>query len=236
MSLSKHVGERVKRYRKQNNYTVQELADLIHKSKSTLSKYEHGLVVIDIDTLEEISRALNVSIYQLIDLPFTMPADVKKPDSPLMDLFNAPIVYMYFFDGRLRQMNRSVLEIHGSGENEYVMMYLDVKNLSAYRDCRCLFQGYRYNYHSLVRYSLINCANSLEEVMIYILNPMGNFNEVTGMLSGLSSKPLMPISIKCIFSPYKLKEDDELIQKLHLNKTEAASMRRINMFTVYPDI
>ena len=67
MTIKEHVGARIHLYRKQQNLTLEQLAFLLDKSISTVSKYETGKISIDIETLYAISKILQVSIEQLID-------------------------------------------------------------------------------------------------------------------------------------------------------------------------
>ena len=47
------VGERIRRERKNRRMTLQQLADRIHKSRASMSKYEKGEVSLDVETLTE---------------------------------------------------------------------------------------------------------------------------------------------------------------------------------------
>ena len=47
--------------------TIRDLADRIHKSRSTVSKYETGEISLDMVTLFHIAAVLQVSPNQLID-------------------------------------------------------------------------------------------------------------------------------------------------------------------------
>lgn len=67
MTIKEHVGLRIHLYRKKQNLTLEQLAFLLDKSISTVSKYETGKISIDIETLYDISKILHVSIEQLID-------------------------------------------------------------------------------------------------------------------------------------------------------------------------
>ena len=53
-----YVGAQIRRYRKNRQMTLQQLADRIHKSRASVSKYETGEVSLDIVTLTEIARVL----------------------------------------------------------------------------------------------------------------------------------------------------------------------------------
>lgn len=67
-AYSKQTGERIRMYRKMKSMTLQQLADRIHKSRASVSKYENGEIAMDIETLGEIARVLQVSPGQLLDL------------------------------------------------------------------------------------------------------------------------------------------------------------------------
>ena len=62
-----HVGSRIRLYRKVKHYTLTDLAERIHKSKATLSKYEIGEITVDVETLFDIAAALGITVQQLID-------------------------------------------------------------------------------------------------------------------------------------------------------------------------
>ena len=68
------VKDKIKRIRTQKNKSTYELADIISKngfkiSQSAISKIENGRKKIDIETLKEIAKALEVSVDDLIGYP-----------------------------------------------------------------------------------------------------------------------------------------------------------------------
>ena len=67
--INKQIGDNIRIFRKKRNLTLNELSGLVHKSKSTLSKYEKGEISIDIETLYEIADALQIHVEQLIYCP-----------------------------------------------------------------------------------------------------------------------------------------------------------------------
>ena len=78
-NIRKHTGERIRQYRHSRNLTLQQLADSIHKSRSTVSKYETGDLALDIETLAEIADILQVSPNQLLD--YQPPHKEPLPDT-----------------------------------------------------------------------------------------------------------------------------------------------------------
>ena len=65
--VNQHIGNRIRNFRKMKKLTIQQLADMIHKSRATVSKYETGEITLDIETLYDISSALDVDLNQLTD-------------------------------------------------------------------------------------------------------------------------------------------------------------------------
>lgn len=56
--INEHVGARIRKYRKSRGITLQQLADQIHKSRASVSKYDAGEISLDIETLFEIAEML----------------------------------------------------------------------------------------------------------------------------------------------------------------------------------
>ncbi len=62
-----NVHNKIKQLRINRNMTQQQLADAISKTLSTVKKYETGQIMLNIDTLYDISKALNVDIKYFFD-------------------------------------------------------------------------------------------------------------------------------------------------------------------------
>ena len=77
--------------------TLQQLADRIHKSRASVSKYETGEVSLDIVTLTEIARVLEVQPGQLVDLPVQEEEGTGSlPQTADQPVFQARRLYFYF--------------------------------------------------------------------------------------------------------------------------------------------
>ena len=59
-----NIGSKIKYFREKRGFTQQELATKIHKTKSSLQKYENNQTSITIDILEDIANALDMSLVQ----------------------------------------------------------------------------------------------------------------------------------------------------------------------------
>ena len=104
-SFSYHVGQRIKKYRKSRGYTIEQFSAMINKSKATVSKYENGTITIDVETLYDIARALDIDLKCFID--YQPPVFHAQSVLPKNFYFNQPRAYMYYYDGRVRQLVRS---------------------------------------------------------------------------------------------------------------------------------
>ena len=60
------LGEKLSLLRKQNGYSQEELADKLHIARQTVSKWENGLAVPELDGLVS-SFILTVSLFSCID-------------------------------------------------------------------------------------------------------------------------------------------------------------------------
>jgi transcriptional regulator with XRE-family HTH domain len=61
------LGNKVKYYRKNRELTQAQLSELINKDVSTISKIETNVAKPSLNTLKEISKALNVELVDLLD-------------------------------------------------------------------------------------------------------------------------------------------------------------------------
>ncbi len=227
--VSTHVGKQIRLYRKIKGLTMEELAGRIHKTKSTVSKYESGEIVIDVGALADVARALDVEIGQLLDYSVLE----KKPAEPRGSLA-ADETFLYFYDGRSSRATTSLIRINSGGEQTSAVMYFDIASVHAPEDCRALYYG-TVEYHDiLTSYSLVNQSNALECVSIYAMNPMENRTQTYGLLLGISTFPLSPVVIKCIFSNRPLPTDAALQEKLMITREDIRMSRAINMFCVRP--
>lgn len=60
------IGDRIKKYRKNLNWTQQQLADKLKKSKSTIQKYESNSVKLNSDVMNSLCKVLNIDLLQLL--------------------------------------------------------------------------------------------------------------------------------------------------------------------------
>ena len=232
-TFSYHVGQRIKKYRKSRGYTIEEFSAKINKSKATLSKYENGTITIDIETLYDISKALDIDLKCFID--YQPPEFHVENVLPKSFYFNQPRAYMYYYDGRVRQLIRSLLRFSPSstGDSIDVMLYLGVSSFDQPDRCQHLFTGEMKPYDTITHMVLINQINEAEKMYICMLNPMQTRTPAIGLLSGIGSSPFFaPIALKTLISKEPLDENDKLMSTIKLDKDDYHLLRHYNMMVV----
>lgn len=207
----------------------EELAKLIHKSKSTLSKYESGSISIDVDSLYDIACALQVEMYQLVDEKV-----VEKPSQALSEpLFDGKsMLYLYYYDGRFRATVTTVLDIRyerAEGNSIPVFCYMDCPSANNYEGCKYYYSGTMIC-HDLVSYiNLANPSNSMERLSLTILNPFHRGMETWGFMLAISYNPIVPLALKFLVMPEPLAKSEITKEKLSFNKDELKLVKDMNM-------
>lgn len=235
--INAYIGSRIRNYRKMKKMTLQQLADSIHKSRATVSKYETGEITLDVPTLYEISRALEVSLGQLADYhpeqvetePATLNFDGKSP------YFKADRLYFYFYDGRYNRLKEAIIKIHKNVVDEdgccEATMVLSTSNASGcssetYYTGRVLYSD------MLIRFSFLNQCNKLEEDLLYIFNPLELREYTQGLLCGISSADLRPCAFRCLVALSPMEQYDDVKKLLTLTKKELRRWQKLNMLIV----
>lgn len=213
--------------------TQDELAARINKGKSTLSKYEKGDIVVDIETLYELASILHVHVEQLLYQP---PAVEETPIARRNSTFfeNVTQFYSYLFDGRSQKLIRCVFDIT-STRNDFtqgIRLYMNFEDYKNYRDCETTYYGYIEHFDALTNIMLTNEDSPIEKASAHILASYQKSDQKWGLFNGISSRPVMPISIKMLFSKTRLEENNDLIQKLIVSKEDIRLLKMYNMMAV----
>lgn len=229
MDMNRQIGANIRRYRLARNLTLDVLASAIHKSRSTLSKYECGSVGMDVSSLLEISAALNIP-----------PARLLSNDQPnLSAAKNGPDIllarkYLYLYDGRARRIFHSVLEYFSADDPALtaVTLFYDVDDISNPESCKAFYQGSVETHDLLFGYSLINQHNPAERVLIYCANSLGRKDMHAGILMGLSNKTMLPTAAKVMLSDTPLEDSPQLLEALKISGDDLRLTKQMNMFTM----
>lgn len=86
-----NLGNKIKEYRKARNLSIQDLGDIIGKSKTTVNRYETGEIIPDIITVMEICNTLGIDLNDICDKDVhSLEKDVNN------NPFNSNLLYLYY--------------------------------------------------------------------------------------------------------------------------------------------
>lgn len=185
MDVNKEIGAKIRFYRKKKGLTVDQLAQIVHKSKSTISKYESGAIVMDILSLYDLAEALDVKVTQLLYLPLK---DASSAPAGFVPAFFNGLnhVYMYYFDGRINDINRCVIDIAGQTQPGVyqIQMYMNVQDFEHYTLCENIYEGTMVHYDALTMMVLQNLGMEMDRYQIGVPSPYMNAPENGLLLLG----------------------------------------------------
>ncbi|MBE5034711.1 helix-turn-helix domain-containing protein [Gallibacter intestinalis] len=231
--INTEIGKLIRGARKKRGMTLNELAEVICKSQSTVSKYEKGEITVDIATLYDIADALRVHVEQLL---YVRPerTELRAPGNNPAFFTDTSQFYSYLFDGRSNSLMRCVFDVLSKAdERKYkIMMYMNFKDFDNYKNCENTYWGYIEHYDAVTNIALTNQDMPMEKASAQILASYLDSDKKWGLFNGFSSRPMMPIAAKMLFSKKKLKEDEELIRSLKISKDDIRLMKLYNMMAV----
>lgn len=231
--INTYVGGRIRELRKGRKMSIQQLADAINKTKACVSKYEKGEITIDIPTLFDIAGVLEVAPERLINYK---PENRKESHSIIngnSSFFKASRLYFYYSDGRFSDIKDGIINIHNE-EGKSVCLAdftINIKTENGF-STEIYYTGTVTYSDMLIRFSLQNQYNALEEDLLYIFNPLEYRDGTNGLLCGISSTDLLPCAFKCIVSLSELEKNDVLKERLKFSKKEIQQMKKMNMLTI----
>ena len=234
--INQHIGNRIRGFRKSQGLTLQQLADMIHKSRASLSKYENGEITLDVETLYDISQALGVEMNRLTDFQDSKPAPLPIQPTGVnrSPFYQAERLYFYFYDGRYNRLKDGIINIHkrddDNGNHEATLTISAVTPTG--RSSDIYYSGKVVYSDMLIRFSFVNQYNTLEEDLLYIFNPLELRDFTEGLLCGISSADLMPCAFKCLVTLTPQEPTEELKQHLLITPKELRRWQKLNMLIV----
>lgn len=233
--VSTLVGQKIRNFRKRKNLTLEEFGQRIYKSKATLSKYESGEIKLDVDTLYQIAGALDVQVNQLMP---DCASVVNKPidrNKWLNRQGKHTRMYSYFYCGVSNSIVKCVIDfesIPGTDQEQKMVFYKNVKNFQEYPICESIYYGHVDYFEGVTNMYGQNIDSKLDHIQISMLGSYIETQYKFGIMSGISAKPIMPVSIKMMFSSQQINDEEELNKLLKISKDDVRLMKLNNMFTV----
>lgn len=227
--MLKHVGDRIRLYRKMRRMTVSELAERIYKAKATVSKYETAQISIDIGTLYAIADALDVKLEDLIDY---------APSSQSLTSESArteQLLYMYNFSPNSHKIVLSVISItfFGSGRNgkHRALCFYDVPSVDRTEDAEHVYGGTANFSDYIVTFEFQNRVWKHDRLQLILSVPTKADRPLWGIASGLSSLTLLPVCSKVIVTRDPVRSPAELWESLSFSKEDLRTMKTTGTFS-----
>lgn len=101
-----------------------------------------------------------------------------------------------------------------------------------YQNCENTYWGYIEHYDAVTNIVLTNQDTPMEKASVQILASYLDSDTKWGLWNGFSSRPMMPIAMKMLFSKTPLKEDLSLIRQLKVSKEDIRLLKLYNMLSV----
>ena len=230
MTYSQQIGERIAFFRRLKGLTLAELAARINKHKSTLSKYENGQIVIDIESLKEIADALDVDVTQIVEMPHTSRL-TSSPVGPHNPFRLASTFYMYYFDGRSARLVTSAICLTSKNEEDdriKASLYMDTPNPENYLECRYFYSGYMYPYDMTSFFLFENQAIHIEKPSLMAVHSFSDKNRFWGAFMGLSPQPFGPMIAKVLISNHLVPQEQLRQTDFKISRDEWKAFQRYN--------
>lgn len=224
-NISRQVGARLRALRRDYGYTLTEFAQLVHRSKSTISKYERGEISIDLETLDELTRALGVSCAALLGPGVAGEEPAIAPEERLEDM-ERYYLYMYSAHERKPWVSRSALFI---GEHS-AQVYAELPNDEDIYAYKSFYSGTYRRTNSFARVIAINPLHKDDMFIInyeLMLKPARAF---TGFGCSLSIGHWFPLALPLIISSTSISDDEWIKSQLLLKSKDIHAYRGVNAF------
>ena len=232
MDINSEIGKKIKYYRKIKKITLEDLSKKIYKSVSTISKYENGLIKIDVESLYLIAHAFDININNLLYIEDEYILDDSKDFLPAF-FNNTAKFYSYFYDGRINKIVKSKLNIVSKiNNNTYkVLMYMNYTDSQHYQICENTYTGIIEHFDAKSNILLTNKDTPMEKATIQILASYLDEETKWGLWNGFSSRPMMPVSFKMFFSKRELKINKDLEDHLKMSREDIKFLKLYNMLS-----
>ncbi len=220
---SKEVGNRIRTIRKSKGLSQQAFANALHKTKSTISKYEHGAIALDLETLREICQLLKIPPHVLL----TITEDTESGSAKI----SVQRLYLYNLAGRSGILTRSIIEIYtrcGEGQNlshQDASIFYGLPSFQCPEKCQGFYYGSITKQDIFTHLHVINQKNNIEQVSLCYRSNLDNLLFDVGLLTGLSFASLVPVSCKAVISEKPLPENETLLSALAFDQAELRRIR-----------
>ena len=233
INICKEVGAKIRYFRKLQGHTLDSFATILHRSKSVLSQYERGEISIDLLTLQQISKALGISIGALIDSCWNVstPLITSVPtDQIATENMRQEYIYTYFSHAKV-----PILRVHQLCYNEsktHAIIYTYSSEKLDGASFEYFYTGKIVCGPSFTRLLLSNPL--IEDDLLFLEFPVRfrGSGAVLGFLSTYSVGSCFPLAATALLSSTIISDREWLISCLSYNRDDMKLNRQCNCFFV----
>lgn len=221
------LGKLMKNYRESRNISVTQLAKMVSKSKSTISKYESGVITPDIVTLIEICNALNINLNDL--LPQTINSN---KNTTLNNLFKSSKLYFYYYTQDHLVTSVAELSMDSDVKNISVRFFNGIKDIKKYADKSSYYYEGSLIYDNTVGYINLENINAqgtqYEKIQISFIIPWNKNIDKTFFFIIALTPHSIPVVKKGIMSTTELPNALEYNNYLKISKEDIRKIKYHN--------
>lgn len=220
-----NIGNILKENRLKSKLSLEEVGNLICKSKATVSKYERNEILPDIYVLVELCNILNINISEFFQ------SSSKFYTKSSKKIFSHNKLYLYYYTGK--KLIISIIDILYENNNYIVKMYNDISSYSNYK------RNFKYYYEGTLDFNKdvgyihlksINSCEMLEYVDITFRIPWtSNYIIFEGIINAMTPD-FLPIVKKIILSPYILKKFEDYKEAMSFTNSDCKEIYKNNAF------
>ncbi len=218
------LGKKLRARRKARHLTLSDLANMLDKSVSTVSKYEKGEIAIATNDFLNICIALNIDVASI--LPSTVAAD--KGFEKYRTNFPKQL-YLYWYN---REKNKIGTAVFINDEKSFKStLYFDVQNPDNIYDCHFVYTGEAILSDASTVFQCVNVDPPFDILMLRLPTFHRANDSCIGLLSTVTSY-YQSVSVKIFASQTPITNPSTLLDKLTFSHEEIKELKRTNMFTI----
>lgn len=223
--ICREIGARLRALRRDRGYTLTEFAEIVHRSKSTLSKYERGEIAVDVATLDELARALDKSAAELFYAGAPGVSFAEAPEERLEDM-QRYYLYMYGAHEGRPWVARNALFLGEGSAHIYAELPND-EDIYAYRSC---YMGVFRKTNSFARVIAVNPLHADDVLMLNYELTLKPSKVFTGFLCTMSIGHWFPLALPVIISSVPIADEAWLKSQLAFTARDLRAFKSVNAF------
>ena len=229
--ISRRIGEQIKLYRKLNHMKLEEVAARISKSSATVSKYERGDIIIDVETLCQLAEIFHINPNQLLLCAQEPESAFSKQAKGIFR--NTNRLYLYWGGNKKSYIGRGLLEIFPGEETDEVMCYACVDESFSKQSSIAVYRG-RVEYTDIFsRVYLVNQANPIDYIHIHVTDDLSDSMFVYAMVASINTSAFEPVAFRMMVCKEKQVEDEAFFSRICVSKKELERLKKEGVFSLF---